>query len=291
MRYKHESGQALVLILLSLSVVLTIILYILSRTVTDVAISSRQEESVRAFSAAEAGVEQALIIGTGSSSAIGDATYNASVTGFSQGVQDFPYPVLLSSGDSATTWFIGHDSDGNLTTTGAFTGTQMKVCWGNPGTGSGATTTPAIEISIYYESIPESISSVKVARAVFDPNAGRTATNSFTLADNSPCQIAGNSYAFQKTISFTSLGVPVGSYENPGGLQFARVKLLYNSDVPHVVGTTVNFAGNSVLPSQGISITSTGVAGGSNRKINVFQGWAESPFASNSLLVPTGITK
>jgi hypothetical protein len=68
--------------------------------------------------------------------------------------------------------------------------------------------------------------------------------------------------------------------------------MLYNS-IPQNVGIILP----SALPSQGQLITSTGNAGavggvgGSNRKISVFQGWPEFPFASNSIFSPDGVIK
>lgn len=80
-----QSGQALLLVLLSMAVVLTIVLSILSRSVTDIAVTSRDEEALRAFSAAEAGVEQALVAGGGTGT-VGNATFNANVSGFASGL-------------------------------------------------------------------------------------------------------------------------------------------------------------------------------------------------------------
>ena len=121
----------MVLALLSLSVVLTLVLFILSRSITDISVSSNQGDSIRAFSAAEAGVEQALVVGSSSSpnNPIGDAgaKYTATVTNFAEGLTEFVYPFLLSSGDSGTVWFLGHDTNGNRTSAGAFTGNQMKI--------------------------------------------------------------------------------------------------------------------------------------------------------------------
>ena len=59
---KIESGQALLLVLLGMAVVLTIVLSILSRSVTDIAVTSREEEALRAFSAAEAGKIYMVVI-------------------------------------------------------------------------------------------------------------------------------------------------------------------------------------------------------------------------------------
>jgi len=286
---KNESGQALILILLSLSVVLTLILYILSRSVTDVAVSGTQEESVRAFSAAEAGVEKALVVGS-ASQGIGDSSYVANVTNFAQGSQSFNYPISLSAGDTATAWLASRDASGNLTSPGSFN--SITVCWGD------AATAPAIEVSVYYESTPgnplttaANLATIKIARIAFDPNAGRSGAsgNNFRTVTGNTCTISGQTYAFQQTITFASFSPAVTST----GLILARVRMLYNS-IPQNVGIVLP-AGT--LPSQGQTITSTGTAGavsgvgGSNRKISVFQGWPEFPFASNAIFSPDGVIK
>ncbi len=300
-RRKFQSGQALVLVLLSLAVVLTLVLFILSRSITDIAISSRQEESVRAFSAAEAGVERSLVIGVGSNSTIGDANYSSSVTSFAEGTQDFVYPINLASGDTSTTWFVSHDDDGNAACgTGEpcfFSSTNsssnlFKVCWGKPGTGSGTSTTPAIEMIIFYEDTPGDASTIKVARDVYDPNSGRTASNGFFAPDSGTCSISGTSYAFQKTLTAQDLNIPNSAFQSPNGLQFLRVRTFYNSDQNHPLGVTVNFPGNSTLPSQGQSIVSTGVSGESNRRLEVFQGWPEVPSVFDyAVYSSVGLTK
>jgi len=269
---KREGGQALILVLLSLSVVLTLVLYIVSRSVTDVAVSSQQAESVRAFSAAEAGVEHALVaqaLGTTYPGSVGDSSYVAKVSGFAQGLTGFAYPISLDNGDSATFWLAEHDASGNLTATGAFNGNKIEICWGN------AAIAPAIEITVYYETAPNDLSKIQIKRWAYDANAAPR--GSFTSAFNSgSCTIAGQSYDFQETL--TTL---------PSNLLLARVRMFYNN-VPQNVGISV-LGGN--LPSQGQNIASTGTAGGSNRKISVFQGWPEFPFVSNALFSPEGITK
>ena len=294
---KNESGQALVLILLSLSVVLTLVLFILSRSITDVAVSSNQEQSVRAFSAAEAGIERSLVVGTGFASpqTIGNASYTTSVTDFALNSTDILFPSPVTSGDTVTEWFVSHAADGSLTCSSGpcFRGSQIKVCWGNPGaTFLDPNKIPAVEVSVYYESSPGEMATVNVGRAAVDPNASRRPVNSFDAPDGGTCIINGQAYQFQKTITFASLGITAGSYGVDGGLQLAKIRLLYNSDIPHLVGTTVTgITGNDKLPSQGKRIDSSGLAGGSNRRIVVYQGWGQSPFSSNSLIVPAGITK
>ena len=283
----------MVLVLLSLSVVLTLVLYILSRSVTDISVSSGQEAAVRAFSAAEAGIERALVVATGfgetTSGDVGNASYSTSVTEYAVGSSDFVFPSLIYSGDTMTTWFVSHDADNNLVCGGGincYSGQSMKVCWGNAGTSSGSATTPAIEVTVYYQTTPGSIATTRLARITADPYAARRATNLFSAPDGATCTIAGQNYQFSKYFEFSDLGIT--TYDTPNGLIMAKTRMLYNTDTPHVIGTTVN---DNVLPAQGQTIDSTGIAANSNRRVVVFQGFPESPFYTNSLISPAGITK
>jgi hypothetical protein len=293
---KRESGQALLLVVLSLAIVLTIILSILSRSITDIAVTTRSEEAMRAFSAAEAGVEQALVIGTDIGGAIGDSNFSAKVSGFAQGTKEFANPAGALAGESVLFWFVAHNSTtGEIECTASnpcFTGSQFKICWGESGTGAGNPTTPAIEVSIFYAATPGSLGTTRIARATYDPNTTRRTANNFLAPDGGTCTTGGESFQFQKIIDLTSLGVPSGSYSAQNGLQFAKVRLFYNTDVTQPVGIDVNQAGNGLLPSQGLKIESTGQSGESNRKINVFQGFGEVPPIFDSVVFsPGGLTK
>jgi len=293
--HRNTRGQALVLVLLSLAVVLTLVLFILSRSVTDIAVSSREEEAVRAFSAAEAGVENALIVGVGSASDIGNASFTASVSDFASGLSSFVYPLSLSSGESGTVWFIGHDTDSNTlcdVSRPCYKGKSIKVCWGKEGTPAATGATPAIEFSLFYESTPGSSATAKIARGVYDPNASRRSANSFAAPDGAGCAIDGESFAFSKNISFSSLGVPAGVYNVNEGLQFAKVRMFYNTDANHKIAFDVSGSGGTTLPSQGLKVNSSGVAGESNRRLEVFQGWPEAPGIFESVVFSSnGVTK
>jgi len=279
-------GQALLIVLLSMAVVLTIVLSILSRSITDVTLTTREEEALRAFSAAEAGVEQALIAGAPEGEFSG-AQFSAAVTSISEGSQTFVYPIDLPAGDVATVWFVAHDADGNLVCSGSlpcFSGNTMKVCWGKPGTANDEDVTPAVEASIYYATTPGDYTTARIARATADPNSGRTGTNSFDQADGG-CSVEGTDYAFSSTISFSDLGVS-------GQLQMARLRMLYNSDTNQPVGFDFNFAGNSPLPSQGSRVDSTGTSGDSTRRVEVFQVYSDlPPNFDSAVFSPPGLTK
>lgn len=276
---KQRSGQALLLVLLSMAVVLTIVLSILSRSVTDIAVTSREEEALRAFSAAEAGFEQALIAGTDVGDNLGDASFSAQVTDIASGVAEYVYPTSLLSGESVVTWYVSHDSNGDLICDagaglGCYTGNEMNVCWGLAGAAGDQDTTPAIEVSVFYTDPPGDYSTATVARETVDSNDVRRADNRFSTPDGGTCIVAGQTFEFQKNIVFNDLGIPGSVRDQENGLQFARIRLLYNTDLPHPVGVIVS---GGVLPSQGKRVESTGLAGESTRKIEVFQSFPEPP--------------
>lgn len=277
----NNKGQALLLVLLSMAVILTIVLSILSRSITDVAITTTSEESLRAFSAAEAGIERAIIIGSDiGDTQLGDAEFSADVSGFAEDATDFAHPLKILSGESLPLWFVAHDDNKDIVCSGTFpcfTGNTVKVCWGESGTSASDATTPAVEVSFFYATTPGDYSTLQIARAAYDPNSARRSTNNFDSPDLGTCSAGGQSFAFQKTIDISTLGIPAGSYLVQNGLQYARVRMIYNSTVKHGVGFDVNFAGNSTLPSQGITIESTGTSGEANRKIDVFRGFGEVP--------------
>lgn len=306
-RYQHgqtvltnEAGQAVLIVLLSLSVVLVVVMYILSRSITDISLSTKDENAMRAFSAAEAGIEKALVTGSTGPLEIGDASFNASVTDFAAGQASVVYPVSLKSGELATFWFVEHDSDGNLVcdaTHPCFSGNRFVLCWGDPDTSDSLATTPAIELTVYYTTTPLDMTTLQVARGTYDVNAARRDTvaipNHFDAATNVACTIAGQDFQFRKGLYFhttnPNLGVP--NSETQGIVLYATVKMLYNTSVGHKIGLSI-ISSTSPLPSQGSLIDSLGSYGGANRRISVYQLHpVVPPIFTNVLYSGTGITK
>jgi len=282
-----------------MAVVLTVVLSILSHSVTDIKLSSKDEESQRAFSAAEAGIEQVLITGSDASGPIGDANFTASVTGYGSGTKTLVYPSALYAGETATIWFVSHAADGSLTCTGwpcfkSPNNDSIKVCWGNEGTNANSAVTPALEISVVYAKNPGNYNQIQIGRAAYDPYTGRPGGNNFASPVGSGCQIGTTNFAFYKTFQFggngaDQLSIPNSSYRFENGLQFIRYRLFYNN-VAHLVGIDVTGGANTVLPSQGSLITSSGTAaaGESNRKIEVYQSFGEVPGVFSSTVFSSG---
>lgn len=278
--YGNQSGQALVIVLLVVSVILTVSLSVISRSITDITVSEKEEDALRAFSAAESGIEKALIANTGSVGSLpSGASFNAQITGLATGTTEFNIPIRVRSGESVNSWFMSHDVS-NMLVCGesdpCFIGRDFKVCWGDAGTPGNTPDTPALEMSILYLTTPNDFSSVRIARGVYDPNSARVTSDgsNFSAANGGSCTVDGKQYAFSTSVNLSSLGVT--TRPNPSdtrGPIAARLKLIYNSqDQP--VGVVV---GGGVLPNQGTKVDSVGVSGLSNRRIIVNRIYPDLP--------------
>ncbi len=278
----NQNGQAVLIILLTMVVALTVVLSVIAGTTSDIKLSTNETSSLRAFSAAESGIEKALVTNSASSGSVNNANFTAVVAGLSQGTKNYNYPIDLVTGDSGVVWFVSHNSDGTLGCGTCFTGHIINICWGKPGTSASSATTPALEISTFYLNTPGDYTTVRVAKDIFDPYTTRPGTkNSYDAIDAGTCTIGSTNYAFQKQVDLATLGIGSGSYGVVNGLQFMPVKMLYNSDIPQPFGISVNFAGNSTLPntlpSQGNLVDSTGSLNQATRKVEVTRAYNMAP--------------
>jgi len=308
-KLKNQSGQALLLVLLSVAVVLTVVLSVSSRSISDVSVGTYEEDALRAFSAAEAGVEQALLTNQDYASPQQINPDDASVTFTSDIVSNppgssFMYPSKINTGESATFWFAARDSNGNFacTSTTCYKGNRIRnLCWGDSARTYAANKSPAVLLSIYYDTTKNYLSgdysNINVVRRGYDPDATRIGTNHFTLAETTTTSACSFSSKFQMSDIYFSgplgVGVPSGCSTDSGCMIMARVKLFYNdSTIPENIGVRVHTSGGGILPAQGNRIESTGIAGDSTRKINVFQSFPEPPAIFDAAIFSeTNITK
>ncbi len=281
---KRVSGQALILLLLSMGAVLTVILSVASRTITDVSVTSKDEESLRAFSAAEAGVEKVLLTptvggsnGAQTSGAVGtsNAAYNTNTTDYVSTNTEYVYPVGIAAGDTGTVWFVKHDAQNRLDTdcqgNSCFKGSSLDICWGS----SGAAPETAIEVSVLYET-PANV--LEIGRLGFDPNGSRRTTNKFVAPTGTTgaCTVNGRNFSYRTTVNFNSLSANLvpNVYNNSGRMKFMQVRFWYNSTNEYFGVIT---QGNHDLPSQGKLVESTGTAGAASRKVQVVNLYPEMP--------------
>jgi len=251
-RKKYQIGQIALIALLVLTIATTVGLSLIARTTTDVSVTRNIEESTRAFSAAEAGVEEALISRITIPKTTIDPTlgvsYSVQVDPVNGSVGNpFEFSQPTSKEVTETVWLVAHDATGKIIETPTYTNDTIDVCWS-----SDPTTTPAIIVAVLYHKFG---GSYQVAKVVYDPDS--------RIPNVSPTTAGGCSAntAYTGTINFPGLGITPAS----DILIALRIRPVYS-------GTQIAIAPAQDLPTQGNRIESVGVTeGGVNRKIIVYQ--------------------
>jgi len=227
-------GQALVIVLLIVGVGLTVGLAIISRSVTEVNVTTVQEESARALEAAEAGVEQAfggLIAGSGGTGTLpsSNATFNVANSNIGAGTV-YEVPFVVDQGDAATVDMTG------------YSGNNVRICWGKNSEQTG------VEVILYFDPGSGLISS---GRGGYDPQ-GRW---NFMVSDTGNCGTMG--YTYSKLVDLSELGMTSGTP------LFLRIRPVFNSTPVRLAVVAVG----SSFPVQGTEIQSTGQAGNASQRI------------------------
>jgi len=291
MSRENKSGQALLIVFLAMATITTVVLSVALRSVTEVEITNLEEDSLRAFTAAEAGLEEALVTGvtegqylediqvpTGQDSAeVAISNYQTNVSGYPSNTSEFSYPFELFSGDSTAIWLVTRLNNETINdctaSTPCFSASDIRVCWGEADTSSDTAQSPAVELTFIYQNLAGDYHSTKTT---FDPNSVRRGSNNFTPANTSGCTIAGEDFAFRSDIDLTSLGIPFVA----GAAKMMKVRMLYNTNTPHTFGVS----SSGTFPSQGRVVTSTGQSGNSTRKIEAYTVHAAPPSIFDSVL-------
>jgi hypothetical protein len=273
-----DKGQVVLILVLITVVGLVIGLSLVARSITDVRISSQIEQSSRAFSAAEAGVESALkgaTVGGPASSGIvtlPGASADYSVTGLAGSGDTYLLPAT-TVGTSRTVWLVSHSDDGNtlkdiIDETPGLPyppSSSLDICWGLQSSG-----VPAVVISLIYKEG----STYKLAKGAYDPTPiGRTVIvngNPVTINDNFDVSDSGsfcdNNFPYKKTIKATDFDVGAGAI-----LLALRIQPLYYASVLAVKPA-------ATLPLQGKKITSVGhTETGVARKVQVIEEYKSLP--------------
>jgi len=261
----YNSGQAVLVVVLVMVVALTIGLAISGRSVTDIKMSAQMEESQRAFSAAEAGIETALLSGAGGSGMAGNASYNVKVSDTDK--TEFVFPDKIPADEPYQIWLVKWDD----LNTKVYDKDGIKIVWGNQNSNwANDNNTPAIVITIVYKDGNE----YKFGKYALDPRTDRN--NHFCLSNGNNCSGVSNwntngetiNGKTPKTLQF-SADIDLSNFRGLGKtLQLLRMKLLYNNN-GQLLGVKALDSGE--LPSQGKVIESTGTAGETTREVNVLE--------------------
>ncbi|TSC65371.1 MAG: Uncharacterized protein CEO21_430 [Microgenomates group bacterium Gr01-1014_80] len=270
-------------LLLVMTVALGIGLSVITRTLTDVSTSTKVEQSSRAFSAAEAGIEQALkqnyspVIFPNQSQATVNPPVELPLAG-----QGLEYPPVGKE-ETAHFWLANPNSPDNPPAA-YYTAPSVDLYWGAPGLGG--RDQAAIEVTLthlaggifqskkfFYDPVPGGIPPGRQENGFSDPAAiagdgclGYTITTSFGPNRNFFCRV---------NISFSGLGAPM----------ILRARLLYTGISQPIALMPV---GGASLPPQAEIYTSIGTSGSTQRTIQLFSLKKVVPFYMDYAIFSAG---
>jgi len=262
-----------------MTVALAIGLSVVQKSLIDISTASKVEQSSRAFSAAEAGIEKALKGDTALQEFIDNSSKITNITdtglipqvaadGVRQSALEFP---PFAKEDVVQVWLADYKSTSNPPP--VFynpPSNSLDVYWGT--NNAPATDQAAIELTtVYYDKIYKSV------KWYLDSSALRASTNGFQTVD----QPAGNcnnsntpvgslsSYQCKITLDYSNR-IPE-AIPSPV-LMLVRARLLYNiTSQPLAVQAVGTCGSRCSLPSQAREIISTGVSGETQRRVKLFQ--------------------
>lgn len=278
---RYSQGQVVLITLLVLTIATTVALSLISRTTTDTTITNQVEESSRAFSAAEAGVEQALAAnatGTiGPTGIVGAAgvSYNVLISsiGAKAGLYEFPQKTL--KGTTETLWLVAHDQNGALVENPTYTASSIDVCW------SKETPIAALEVTLLYKESSAVVDNYRIAKVAYDPDPVRFGSDKFTSTYVAGGCGVNTGTDYRETITFNLLNAGIDPTTDT--LIALRIRPLFN-DAKIVIDP-----GGTVIPSQGNQIESTGsTITGTNRKIVVYQQYRSASSVFDAALYSQG---
>lgn len=269
----NQKGQTLLIVVLVMVVSLTVGLSVVLRSITNVRIAAEEENSQRAFSAAEAGIEQALKTGANiSNKTLDNNAVIRDVTIRQLSGDQF----LVNSGnvieknDGVDIWLVGHNADGSINYASGWqqiaSNAPLTVYWG---TTNDACANAALEIVLVSGTQAAPVST----RYAWDPCAGRRAQNSFDAPDiaETTYAIGGKNFYYREEITVSSLSRGILVRINP--LYYKTILAVKGcsegADPPHVSCNN--------LPTQGKIIESVGAVNDTLRKVNFFQGYPKVP--------------
>lgn len=275
-----QGGQIIIILLLLMLVALSVGLALTQRSITDVTNSTQVEQSSRAFSAAEAGIEKALNgsffnteTGGGAISLSNDSSAEVTQSNYlplagSTVAMGIEYPPIGRE-ITAQFWFVDPSLTGNPVA--VYNNPVVSLYYGKEGT----TDYPAVEVSIIvqsngsYYNIPYFFDSV-ASRATANGNSFTTSTCGPGASQTLTKGILGDNHKFYCSQSIGPIPDPNGG--NCGTatckLILARARFLYINE-NHPIALAPN--NNAVFPPQVQIYNSVGTAGQSQKQVQAFK--------------------
>lgn len=254
-----QRGQVLLIVVLVMVTALTIGLSVTARTITNIKTSQEAENSEKAFSAAEAGIEESL---TSGNNEVGTFTNNASYTTTVTNLSGVELPlnngVPVLKDDAIDLWLSSYPSYANQWS-GTFT-----LYWGQAGDvcspSEASNTMAALEIIV----MQGNRNAPNITRYAVDPCSQRSLSNNFEFVAPGGGVVSGKSYPYRRTITVNS------------GL-FVRIIPLYAPVSIGVRGCDGSNTNCLALPSQGTVVEAVGTADNTQRKLISYQRYPKIP--------------
>lgn len=265
----EEKGQLIIMLVLVMTIGLAIGLSIIQKSLTDVSTATKVEQSSRAYSAAEAGIEKALkgdnsninssYTGNDSSASITDTGLQPSPQSGSVRQSPIEFPALGKE-DLAQVWLASYFLSNNPPPV-YYKGTSIDVFWGTPHN-------PALTIQVEHAALELTLVYWDGSKYVSEKKpldnsseATRIDKNRFT---SGVCSDPSDIYHCKYTYNLPS---------GPGVIPILlRARLLYNTtSQPFAVQAVGTCGRDCSLPPQSRSVISTGTSGDTQRKVRFFQ--------------------
>ena len=267
-----KNGQVLLILILLMTAGLAIGITIISRSLSDISTSSKVEQSNRAFSAAEAAVEKALRNDFSPVNFSDPGGLSVNATLIDSGPLPGPNKPFFYDDQQSKEKIIHVWLCDPATLTICYTG-FLNVYWGNS-----LTDLPALALTVISQSGSNYISD----KYYFDGDPSRVSSNNFTPAS------CGGSFTLGTKTYQCKMRVPqTGSF--PLGSKVLRGRFLYNSSAQPLAFEPE--PGKS-LPQQARRFTGVGVAGDTQRSVELFKQDKIVPFFFDYAIFSAGeITK
>lgn len=281
-----QEGQVVIILLLLMVLALAIALSVVGRSVSEVSTATKSEDSSRAFSAAQAGAEQALKVSLSSSGNVGTAmipftnqsqvkaNWTSKLPDVNKAIEYVPF----GRGSFAQFWLA---NTGDLTV--HYNQGKFNIYFGDPKPNSDPAyyithpgDKPAIEVNIIYKDVTSGYVS---NRQLVDSDSSRALSNGWPASQLiCPASIYTNDYPdlrtfyCKATVNVYPSNPPVGAYP-----VMVRVRILYSSiDHPVALGpepvaSCASANDSCAIPPQLTIFRSTGTAGSAQRRIQIFQ--------------------
>lgn len=271
---KGQRGQILLIVVLTMIVALTVGLSIAARIVTELRLSKQNEESQRAFQAAESGIQQTLARQSAIGSINAPITFDNNSAFSTTFVTDSGAAIVLNNGlevdqaIGADVWLSDYSPNPALQFLNPMGGgnpVAITLYWGSTsqascGSTAGDSAAPAIEVTL----LRGPIANPTISRNVFEAAGCNRITNAIVgTTSGGPFTLKGTT--FRNSVNLTFNGSSLSN-----GLVM-KVIPIYNS-------TVVGFQSDGTLfPAQGSIVTSTGTSGDTVRKVEYYQSYPQLP--------------